>query len=123
MAIHTDLPIYRKGCELLALAFEVQRHMPRAFKRQLGEKITCHCVDILDYMALANAAKGDRRQRAWYIRELLKCQRACVTLMRVGHDMGHIPHGVWATSVQLLDNIGRQGGGWLKSTNTEAPVA
>ncbi len=119
MAIHTDLPIHRKGVELLTLAFEVQLHMPRAFKRLLGEKIAGHCVEMLDLMALANAAR-DRQQRAAYIRELLKCQRAATVLLRVGHDKECISHKLWAQSVQLLENIGRQGGGWLK--NAEAPA-
>ena len=54
MPFHTDLPIYKKGCELVTLAFNVQSQMPRSFKRTLGEKITVHCTDMLDLMALAN---------------------------------------------------------------------
>ncbi|MDE1919001.1 MAG: hypothetical protein KGH96_23385 [Sphingomonadales bacterium] len=46
MAIHTDLPIYRTGVRLLALAVKVQEQMPRSIKRILGEKITQHCVVI-----------------------------------------------------------------------------
>jgi hypothetical protein len=38
MAIHTDLPIYRTGVRLLALAVKVQEQMPRSMKRILGEK-------------------------------------------------------------------------------------
>ena len=57
MAIHTDLPIHRTGVRLLAPAFKVQEQMPRQVKRSLGDKITAHCVDMLDLMALANAAR------------------------------------------------------------------
>ena len=56
MAIHTDLPIYRTGVQLLDLAVSVQEQMPRSLKRIMGEKITQHCVDILELMALANAS-------------------------------------------------------------------
>ena len=38
--LHTDLPIYKKGCALVALAFHVQKEMPRSFKRSLGDKYT-----------------------------------------------------------------------------------
>ena len=55
MALHSDLPIYRTGVKLLSLAVRVQEQMPRSVKRILGEKITQHCVDMLDLMALANA--------------------------------------------------------------------
>ena len=37
MTLHTNLPIYKKGCDLLQLAFNVQQQMPRSFKRTLGE--------------------------------------------------------------------------------------
>ena len=57
MALHTDLPIYRTGVQLLALAVKVQEQMPRGVKRSLGDKIAQHCVDMLDLMALANAAR------------------------------------------------------------------
>jgi hypothetical protein len=57
MAIHTDLPIYRTGVQLLSLAVKVQEQMPRGVKRSLGDKISQHCVEMLDLMALANAAR------------------------------------------------------------------
>ncbi len=57
--LHHQLPIYKKGCELVSLAFNVQRQMPRDFKRSLGEKITGHCTDMVDLMALANATRDN----------------------------------------------------------------
>jgi hypothetical protein len=38
--IHTELPIYKTGQQLVQLAYQAQQHMPRGFKRALGEKIT-----------------------------------------------------------------------------------
>ena len=32
MALHTELPIYRTGVQLLSLAVKVQQQMPRAVK-------------------------------------------------------------------------------------------
>jgi hypothetical protein len=118
MSLHTDLPIYKKGCDLVQLAFNVQQQMPRSFKRTLGEKITVHCTDMLDLMALANATKG--ADRAVHIRELLKIQHTTTVLLRVCHDMRFISPKVWAESVQLLGSIGKQGGGWLKSVRAPA---
>lgn len=123
MALHTQLPIHATGCALLALAFKIQEQMPRGIKRQLGEKITTHCVEMLDLMALANASKGDRARRAEYIGELLRHLRATTVLLRVGHDGHYVSHKLWAQSVQLLDSIGKQGGGWLKSATNKAPAA
>jgi hypothetical protein len=39
VAIHTDLPIYRTGVQLLSLAVKAQEQMPRGVKRSLGDKI------------------------------------------------------------------------------------
>jgi len=55
MALHTDLPIHKTGCQLLALAINVQTQMPRTVKRQLGNKITEHCIEMLDLMAMTAA--------------------------------------------------------------------
>jgi len=120
MSIHTRLPIYQRGCALLKLAFEIQQHMPRGVKRNLGEKITQHCTDMVDLMALANAARGD--QRAHYITTLLQRVTTVQTLLRVGAEGKWITTPLWARAIEQLETVGRQGGGWLKST-AKAPAA
>ncbi len=120
MALHHELPIYRTGAGLLSLALKVQEQMPRSMKRSLGEKITQHCVDMLDLMALANASKHE--VRAGYIEELLTRHRAITVLLRVSFDSRYVSPKLWAESIQLLGSIGKQAGGWLKSAN-RAPAA
>ena len=121
MALHTDLPIYRTGVQLLELAIKVQQQMPRGVKRSLGDKISQHCVEMLDLMALANATKA--AERAAYIQQLMKHLRASTVLLRVSHDSRYVSHALWAQSVALLDSIGKQGGGWLKSSSSlQAPA-
>lgn len=120
MAIHTELPIYRTGIELLNLAVSVQEQLPRSLKRIMGEKITQHCVDILELMALANASQ--REVRASHIQALLTKQRAVTVMLRVVFDRRHLSPKLWAESVRLLGKIGSQAGGWLKSAN-RAPAA
>lgn len=119
MALHTDLPIYRTGQDLLSLAFKVQEQMPRQVKRSLGEKVTEHCVEMLDLMALANATQ--RHERAANLEQLLKHHRTLTVLLRVSHANRYVSTKLWAESVQLLGSIGKQAGGWLKSaTNRSA---
>ena len=121
MSLHTDLPIYKTGIQLLSLAIRVQQQMPRGVKRSLGDRISQYCVDMLDLMALANATKHG--ERAAHIRDLMKCLRAATVLLRVSHESRYVSHGLWAQSVALLDSIGKQGGGWLKSAANRAPAA
>ena len=115
MTIHTDLPIYRTGVELMNLAIDAQAQMPRGIKRSLGDKISQHCVEMLDEMALANATQ--REERAHHIDEVLKRQRAVTVLLRVTFDRRNLSPKLWATSVTLLDSIGKQCGGWKKSAS------
>jgi hypothetical protein len=121
VALHTDLPIYRTGVLLLALAIKAQEQMPRGVKRSLGDKVSSHCVEMLDTMALANATQ--HAERAHHIRRLMTELRAMTVLLRVSHDSRYISPKLWAESVRLLDNIGKQGGGWLKSAANKAPAA
>jgi len=113
VALHSDLPIHRTGVRLLALAIKAQEQMPRGVKRSLGDKISQHCVEMLDLMALANATQ--HAERAAHIRHLMTHLRAMTVLLRVSHDSRYVSTALWGDSVQLLDSIGKQGGGWLKS--------
>jgi hypothetical protein len=121
MTLHTELPIYKTGAALLSLAMDVQVQMPRAFKRSIGQRIHDHCIEMLDAMALANASQRAERQR--YIEELLKLQRTVTVLLRVSFDRRMVSPKLWGTATQLLDSIGRQAGGWLKSARERAPAA
>jgi hypothetical protein len=120
MALHTELSIHRTGIQLLDLAIKAQVQMHRSVKRSLGEKITQHCVEMLDLMALANATQRD--ERAAHIARLLAIQRSVTVLMRVSHDARYISPKMWAKSIELLGSVGSQAGGWLKKTN-RAPAA
>ena len=91
----------------------------RSIKR--GDTEPGHGRDMLDLMALANASRGT--ERATYIRTLLQRTHTTTVLLRVCHDMRFISHKVWGDSMVLLDSIGKQGGGWLKSSRSTAPAA
>lgn len=122
MALYTELPIYKHGCDLLALALDVQTQMPRAFKRSLGEKIHVLCIDMLEAMAVANSMRGADRINA--IDKLLQHLRAATAMLRVAHDKKLISNALWARSVELLDAVGSQAGGWKRSTAKDlAPAA
>jgi hypothetical protein len=120
VALHSDLPIYQTGTDLLAMGYVIQRDMPRGFKRSLGEKIVLACTDMLELMALANATRN--AERAAYIQRLLALTRATTVHLRVGHKLRAIPTKQWSDAVLMLEKIGAQAGGWLKSAN-RAPAA
>lgn len=114
MALYTELPIYKHGCDLLSLALDVQTQMPRIFKRSLGEKIHALCVEMLEAMAMANACRG--AERLQQLDNLLRHLRATTAMLRVSHDKRLISLKLWSASVELLDAVGSQAGGWRKQT-------
>jgi hypothetical protein len=120
MALHTDLPIYKIGTDLLAIGYVIQRDMERGFKRSLGEKIVQSCADMLELMAYANASRGAERAAA--IQQLLVRLRATEVTLRVGHNLRAVHTKQWSAAVLLLEKIGAQAGGWLKHSN-RAPAA
>jgi hypothetical protein len=118
MAIYTELPIYKHGVDLLALALDVQTQMPRMFKRSLGDRIHDQCMSMLEAMAMANASRGE--DRVVWLDKLLQHLRATTAMLRVGHDLRRpgpvISNVLWARSVELLDAVGSQAGGWRRQT-------
>lgn len=44
MAMHTDLPIHKVAFDLLSLATDVTRNIPRDFKAGLGAKVRDECI-------------------------------------------------------------------------------
>jgi hypothetical protein len=116
MALTPDLPIYKHGCKLLELALRVEAQLPRTFKRSLGERVHRLCMDMLEDMAVANAARGQARVDA--LDALLQHLRSVTALLRVGHDM-RAPHPLiakplWSEAVEILDTVGGQAGGWRR---------
>lgn len=85
MAMHTDLPIHKKASDLLVLVARICAQIPRAFKRQLSEKITNHCVEMLEHMVLANITRHS--QRAKHIEEILKHIRPATEWLRVAFNL------------------------------------
>ena len=121
MSLHTELRIYKTGFELLSLALDVQQQMPRDFKRSIGEKIHSHCVEMLTLMAMANATR--QAERVAHIEDLLKRHHVTSVLLRVGFEKKIVSHKLWARATLMLNSIGNQAGGWLKSSRDKAPAA
>ena len=115
MALHHQLPIHRKGSELLGVVARIHAQMPRGFKRTVGDKIVSHCSEMLDLMALANATKG--AERAQHLGDILKHNRAATVWLRVGFDLRAVSTDPWSNAIQMLDSVGKQAQGWLNKTN------
>ncbi|MGB8422240.1 four helix bundle protein [Paraburkholderia sp.] len=117
MAIHTDLPIHKTSCDLLGVAIEAAKHMPRDFKSTLGVEIRKECIAIVLLIARANATKD----KVPHIERLLERVDVLQIVMRVCHEKRLVSPKIFADSIELIGSIGRQAGGWKKSASS--PVA
>ncbi|MGP5353312.1 four helix bundle protein, partial [Pseudomonas helleri] len=57
MAMHTDLQIYKVSMDLLNLATNLTRNIPRDLKLQLSKRVIDECIDVLMLIARANASR------------------------------------------------------------------
>lgn len=123
MAIHTNLPIYKVCYDLVVLSMSVARQMPRDVKLTLGRDLYGECMAMVTLIARANAAR-DKAPHLQLLTERLETAR---TLVRVGHDTRVISHKAFAQSIEVMEAVGRQAGGWLRSVqgtrHTAAPAA
>lgn len=118
MALHTSLPIYKVAYELLGVATDVTRSMPRDFKQSLGGIVRDECIWIVILIARANAA----RDKSPHIEELLERLQVVELLARLSRDRHLISVPQYARVVELTSAVGKQANGWRKHF-AASPVA
>jgi len=116
MALHKDLPVYKLAYDLLCLATDLTRNMPRDFKASLGGRLRDECLDVLLLVARANAAQD----KGPHLSALLEHLQVVELLLRLAHDKRFISHSQYARSVQVTDSVGAQAGGWRKAMAAKA---
>lgn len=118
MALHSSLPIYKVAYDLLSVATDVVRNMPRDFKASIGGRIRDECVEVMVLIFRANAA----RNKVPHLDDLLERLQVAELLFRVSRDKRFISTGQYAAAVQLTTAIGKQANGWRKHS-AASPVA
>ena len=117
MALHNDLPIYKQAYELLKLATNITKNMPKDFKGSIGGEIRNLCVQSVILIARANAAQD----KAAHLSNLLEQVHASEILFRLCKDMRFISEGQYAQAILLTDAVGKQANGWKKSAVVPEP--
>jgi hypothetical protein len=110
MSIHTELPIYKLTYELMLLAVELTKNMPRNFKPTIGQEINKECVNLTVLVYRANCAQD----KTPYLDKLLERVQVAELLLRLSRDLRFVSVGQYARAIALTDKIGRQANGWRK---------
>jgi len=111
MATHTQLPIYKAAYDLLDVATDLVKNMPRDFKQSIGGKINSECVEIVVLIFRANCAQD----KAPHLLELVERLQVAELLIRLAKDKRLISQGAYAKAVELSTSIGKQANGWRRA--------
>ncbi len=114
MALHNTLPIYKDVFRLLGLATDITQNIPRAFKRQFSEKVITECTDMTVLILRANISE----YKVPHIVELLERLQITEVMFRIFVDKRWISPKQYAAAIKLTSDIGKQAGGWKKSSAT-----
>lgn len=112
MALHHELPIYKTAFDLLGVAVDLTRNLPRDLKRHLGDEVLGGCTQMVVQVFRANTA----RDKVPHIDELLERVEVVNLLLRVLVEKKFISRDGYARAIQLTSSIGKQAGGWRKSS-------
>ncbi len=118
MALHSTLPIYKETYQLLVLATEITRHMPRDLRPAMGTKIREECLELVVLIYRANAATDKVPQ----LTTLLERLQVAELLFRLSKDLRLISLKQYARAIQLTSAIGKQANGWRKYS-AKSPAA
>jgi len=112
MAMHTDLPIHKVAFDLLSLATDVTRNIPRDFKAGLGAKVRDECIEVMVLIARANAAQ-DKQQ---HLSTLVERVQVIEFLLRLFKEKRFISVAQHAKAIELTASIGKQANAWKRAT-------
>ena len=118
MALHSTLPIYKVTYQLLVLATEITRNMPRDFRTSMGAKIREECLELVILIYRANSAAD----KVPHLTRMLERLQVAELLFRLSRDLRLIAVKHYAAAIELTSAIGKQANGWRKSSAT-SPAA
>ena len=118
MALHHELPIYKATYQLLGVAVDITRNIPRDFKRQFGDKVRDLCTNMIVLIFRANVAQ----YKAEHIDALLEDLQVTELLFRLLKDKKFISTAQYAAAIEITNSIGKQASGWKKSSKS-APAS
>jgi hypothetical protein len=118
MALHSELPIYKVAYDLCDLAIDLVRNMPRDVKGVIGGELRDQCLMLVVLIYRANVA----RNKVQDLTDLIERLQVAELLLRLSRDKHFISTAQYARAVALTGAIGKQAGGWRKSS-ASSPVA
>jgi hypothetical protein len=118
VALHSNLPIYKVAYDLLSIATDLTRNMPRDYRASVGAKIREECVELVILIFRANTSK----LKVPHLDQMLERLQVAELLIRLSCDKRFISRDQYAKAIELTGSIGKQANGWRKHS-AASPVA
>ncbi len=110
MAMHHELPIHKIAFDLLSLATDITRNIPRDLKVGLGSKVRDECIEMLTLIARANSS----HDKTVHIVGIIERNDTVKFLLRLFKEKRFISVKQHADSIELIESISKQANGWKK---------
>ena len=111
MALHSELPVYKDTYQLVLKIFHCTKNFSKEYKYTIGADLKKDAMQLLRTIYRANRATSKKEILEVFLDEfeLIKLQiRLCV-------DLKVMPLRSQAALSDIVERIGKQVGGWLKS--------
>jgi four helix bundle protein len=112
MAIYEYLSIFQKSYDLLVRVYREIHHFSQEYKYSLGEKIKNVCLELLDWIIIANS----EREKRPYLKKVNQQVDRLRIYIRLCRSLNIISKKKYEVLSKFIDEIGRMTGGWLKSS-------
>ena len=120
MARYDQLPIYRKGLELIVFLEKAVRQFSRYHKYSIGERLRQTSWDVVTLVVKSNnTPMAERRELLVSLRD--KIEEVSVALTVAKELEAFSNHNSWQQAARMAVDLGRQSEGWLKSTRQPSP--
>lgn len=114
-----EIPIFKKLYELFRLIYSYRTSVPKADRYSLWQKVENSCLDLLELILSASQQSKEAKLSNLQTASVkLNCLRV---LIRLAKDTRAIDNKKYLALQELLDEIGRMLGGWLRSTKPAPP--
>jgi len=112
MAQYEHLTIFQKSYDLLVRIYNEVHNFPKEYKYSLGEKLQNVCLELLDYIVIANS---ERDKRLYLKRANQQVDRLRI-YVRLCYALNVFGKRKYEVLSKYIDEVGRMAGGWLKSS-------
>ena len=116
---HFDIPIFQKAYDLYKLICTYRNSVPKADRYTTWQKVEECSLAIIELLLMVNQTNGT--EKVSLLQQVSNRVDMLRIFIRLAHETKSIDQKKYLKLQELLDEIGRMLGGWMKKTRTMHP--